>query len=164
MRKFLAAFLSVFLIAGGALAANPIPYFTGAGGTNPSTFPADMPDLNALIQTLNTQGAQNLGTGPCTATGTSPQTCNGQRGLVTTGTLTTAAAAAASFTINDSSVASTSVVLCMNDGYSGTVTTNGNPVIAQCVPGAGTITVSIYNAAAANALNGTVTIGFMVLN
>lgn len=98
----------------------------------------------------------------CSATGTSPQTCNGAWGKVTTGTLTTAAATAATFTINNSSVSATSWVSCQLNGYSGTVTTNGWPEILYCTPGAGTITVTFLNGHATAALSGTLTIGFDV--
>jgi hypothetical protein len=100
----------------------------------------------------------------CTVTGTSPQTCNATSGAVTTGTLTTAAATNAAYTINNSAVAATSRVNCQVLGYSGTIVTNGYPQIISCVPGAGTITVNLTNTHAANALNGTVVIGFWVVN
>lgn len=102
--------------------------------------------------------------GVCTITGTTPQTCNAMSGVVTTGTLTTAAATNAAFTINNSSVVAASRVHCTNLGYSGTLVTNGYPLFLTCVPGAGTITVNITNTHAANALNGTVAIGFTVIN
>lgn len=100
----------------------------------------------------------------CTATGASPQTCNSNRGIVTSGTLTTAASTAATYTINDSSVVATSLILCTNQGYSGTYITNGVPEILDCKAGAGTITVDFANTNATNALNGTVKFGFSVLN
>lgn len=99
----------------------------------------------------------------CTVTGTSPQTCNGAWGRVTTGTLTTAAATAATYTINNNAVADSSAsILCNFTAYSGTVTTNGQPVILYCTPAAGSITVTFLNAHATNALNGTLTIDFQV--
>lgn len=105
-----------------------------------------------------------LGQTICTVTGASPQTCNGQRGIVTSGTLTTAAATNAAYTINNSSVTASSLVQCTVQGYSGTLVTNGYPTIMSCVPGSGAITVNITNTHAANALSGTVAIGFAVLN
>lgn len=100
----------------------------------------------------------------CTVTGASPQTCNSISGAVTTGTLTTAAATNAAYTINNNTVVAASRVKCQIMGYSGTIVTNGYPQIITCVPGAGTITVNITNTHAANALSGTVVIGFMVWN
>lgn len=102
---------------------------------------------------------------PCTVSGGTPQTCNGLRGVVTTGTLTTGTNAnAAAYTIANSSVTSASVVQCTVDAYSGTVGTNGTPVITQCVPGSSQIVVNIRNVDGTNALNGTVGIGFLVSN
>lgn len=102
---------------------------------------------------------------PCTASGSTPQTCNGLRGVVTTGTLTTGTNAnAAAYTISNSSVTAASVVQCTVDAYSGTVGTNGTPVITQCVPGSSSIVVNIRNVDGTNALNGTVGIGFLVAN
>ena len=100
----------------------------------------------------------------CTASGATPQTCNGQRGTVTTNSLSTAAATDASYVINNSSVSSASLVVCSINAYSGTLSTNGDPVVTQCVPGSGTITVNVRNVHAANALSGTVAISFAVQN
>lgn len=105
-----------------------------------------------------------LGQTICTSSGATPQTCNGQRGIATTNSLTTAAATNAAYVINNSSVTASSLVQCTNQGYSGTLVTNGYPIIMSCVPGSGTITVNITNTHAANALSGTVAIGFTVLN
>ena len=125
--------------------------------------------LGADIWTDHTNYIANGGYGStggvatCTAAGTSAQTCNGSLGVVTTGVLTTASSTAASaYTISNSSVTSASVIQCMVDAYSGTVHTNGTPAITQCVPGTGTIAVSIQNVDTANALSGTVGIGFRV--
>jgi hypothetical protein len=112
-------------------------------------------------------GGPSLGmvyTDSCTATGTTPQTCNGMRGVVTTGTLTTAAATASSYVINNNKALASSVVLCFLQAYSGTLVTNGYPTLFSCAPGAGTITVNFANTHAANALNGTLAIGFQVVD
>lgn len=123
--------------------------------------PFTIVDPSQQLGNLNTIIAGVNGT-PCSATGASPQTCNGTRGTVTTGTLATAAATNAAFTINNSAVAANSQIVCSVLAYSGTIVTNGYPTIMTCVPTAGVITVNITNTHAANALNGTVTIGFVV--
>lgn len=112
----------------------------------------------------NGTGIVLLGQALCSASGATPQTCNGQRGIVTTNSLSTAAATDASFVVNDSSVTASSLVQCTAQAYSGTLVTNGYPVIMTCVPGSGTITVHITNTHPSNALAGTVKIGFTVLN
>jgi hypothetical protein len=110
-------------------------------------------------------GGPSLGmvyTDACTVTGATPQTCNGMRGVVTTGTLTTAAVTAATYTVNNSRALATSVMSCDIGAYSGTWVTNGIPVIGSCAPGAGTITFTLVNVHAANALNGTLTLHFTI--
>lgn len=140
-------------------AAAGSPPAIGIGGGQYAT-----PDTNQsiLIQGAGT-GIAKLGQTICTASGATPQTCNGQRGIVTTGTLATATLTDASFVINNSSVTASSLVAVTDEGYSGTLVTNGLPVLTTAVPGSGTITVHITNFGA-NALNGTVAIGFVVLN
>lgn len=139
-------------------------YVYGNIAANAPTVGAQGSDSNINLSVLpKGTGKVTLGAF-CTVTGSTPQTCNGLRGIVTTGTLTTAAVTDASFVINDTSVAATSMVQCTDQGYSGTLVTNGEPVITTCVPGTGTITVHITNVHATNALNGTVQIGFAVLN
>lgn len=100
----------------------------------------------------------------CTVSGATPQTCNGKSGVVTTASLSTAAATNAAYVINNTSVVATSRVNCQVMAYSGTIVTNGYPQIVSCVAGAGTITVNLTNTHAANALSGTVAIGFNVVN
>lgn len=100
----------------------------------------------------------------CTGSGATPQTCNGQRGVVTTASLSTAAATATTYVINNNAVTTASVIDCFSQGYSGTYVTNGYPELLECKPGAGTITVGVVNTHAANALSGTIAIGFVVAN
>lgn len=100
----------------------------------------------------------------CTVSGATPQTCNAMRGAVTSASLTTAALTNAAYVINNNKVLTTSVVTCVLLGYSGTIVTNGIPAIVTCVPAAGTITANITNLHGTNALSGTVTIGFSIVD
>ena len=165
MKRFLGllavlATAAVFAVSGvQPAAANPMPYITAP--TNP---PEGANLLNQLIATLNASASMPPLAYNCTASGATPQTCNGLRGIVTTNSLSTAAATNAAYVINDSSVTAASLVDCQDIAYSGTLVTNGYPTIMSCVPGAGTITVNITNTHAANALSGTVQIGFKVWN
>ena len=133
-----------------------------------ATFPVLLAPAGA--DTNISLGLAGKGTGTvnfstiATATGATPQTANGQNGIVTTGTLTTAAATAATYVINNSSVTASSLILVTNQGYSGTLVTNGYPVIFSAVAGSGTITINFANTHAANALNGTLKFGFTVFN
>lgn len=117
---------------------------------------------NLSVAGLGT-GIVQLGQALCTASGATPQTCNGQRGLVTTNSLSTAATTDATFQINDNSVTAASMIQCTLDTYSGTMVTNGIPVVTLCVPASGNITVHITNVGA-NAMGGTVGIAFVVMN
>ena len=146
-----------------------------AGGIQsmPTTAPFNEPSQtvatwNAFVQYLNgTAGLYTAGTAPtgtalpsigafCSASGGTPQTCNGQRGVITTNSLATAASTAANFVINNS-------LITANNACTATIgntTSTGTPTIAQVVTGAGTITVNIANVATAAALNNTVNINF----
>ena len=153
-------------LVGNSSHENDIAIVSGTPGSGPTIKPGG-PSSDANVN-INVQGAGTgivaLGQPICTITGVTPQTCNGQRGIVTTGTLTTAGVTSASFTINNSSVSATSMIQCTINSYSGTISTNGVPMITQCVPGAGSFVVNIYNAHATNALNGAVGIGFVILH
>jgi hypothetical protein len=139
------------------------PGATGTGVTLSVGGPSADANAPLLVQGVGT-GIVRLGQTICTSSGSTPQTCNGQRGIATTNSLSTAAATNAAYVINNSSVTTSSLVECTDQAYSGTLVTNGYPVIMSCVPGTGTITVNITNTHAANALSGTVQIGFAVLN
>ena len=153
-------------LVGNSSHVNDVTVTSGVTGTAPtikSGGSGSDPNVNLNVQGAGT-GIVALGQPICRITGTTPQICNGQRGIVTTGTLTTAAQTSASYTITNSSVTASSLVTCMVNAYSGTIDTNGDPMTTQCVPGSGSIVVNIYNAAPVNALNGAVGIGFVVLN
>lgn len=134
-----------------------------------------VPTLNVLIQQLNGVASPNGGyaTQPgnvislgqyCTASGATPQTCNGQRGQAVTNSLSTAASSAANYVLNDSSITAANVCRANVVAYSGTFHTNGQPYIATVTPGTGTLTFSIANGDATNALSGTVTFTFDCVN
>jgi hypothetical protein len=168
MRKIIAALLALALSSIAALAGG-IPFFPA--GPVPDTA-AIITALNQWIQTLNGLATPLNNNTPavvaagsfCTATGVSPQTCNAQRGLVTTGTLTTAAATNANFVINNSVVLASSVCEANVVSYSGTLVTNGYPVVMISGTAAGVLTVALTNVHPSNALNGAVGIGFMCYN
>jgi hypothetical protein len=136
------------VLAGGSAQAAQFPTI------NPQScqIPAACADMNVQIVTP--------GNGTfCSATGATPQTCNGTRGSVVTNALAGATLTSQNYVINNSSVTAASVVSCQVLAYSGTIITNGIPIITGCTAGAGTITVAITNTGA-NAEAGTVTIGF----
>jgi hypothetical protein len=98
------------------------------------------------------------GTGVSTA---GAATVNAQVGQITTEALTTAAGATYTFTLTNSLIRATSVVL-VTVGR-GTATT-GEPVVQFLTPAAGSAVILVRNVAAAAALNGTITVNFAVFN
>ena len=145
-----------------AAAVNYAVVHGAATGSAPSISAAGSDSAVNLQLSAQSTGTVLLGT-LCQVSGATPQTCNGQRGLAGfTGLTTAASTAAAAQVIDDNVVTSTSVVECTINGYGGTIHTNGVPVITQCVPGSGTITVQIQNVDTLNALSGTITVGFVV--
>lgn len=96
-----------------------------------------------------------------TATSTAgAATINHQSGVVTTEALTTAAASAYAFTLTNSRITTSSIVLLQLMG--GTNTTRG--IELRAIPGTGSATLSLYNNnVAGTALNGTLIFGFVVI-
>jgi hypothetical protein len=86
-------------------------------------------------------------------------TANKMSGVITTDSLSTAAGSSRSITINDSEVTASSVVEVT---WAGGTDTAGTPVI-EAVPGAGTITITLYNDAASAAFSGTFVLDFEVM-
>jgi hypothetical protein len=83
-------------------------------------------------------------------------------GQVTSGNQTNAAGATSSITITDANITTTSKIVASLDAYSGTIGTNGVPVLVKVIPGAGSATAIIVNVHASNALNGTVKINYQI--
>lgn len=97
-----------------------------------------------------------------TATGAAnAATLNGQAGVVTTEALTTAALTDISYAIANNRVKAGDIVIpVLGNGTN----SQGSPVILTTVVTNGTITLKIRNAHATQALNGTLTISFFVIN
>jgi hypothetical protein len=102
------------------------------------------------------------GTGTANAGNSYIVTIDKMAGRVATDSLTTAAGAAQTVTINStlSKVTATSIVLVTMNGGTNTA---GTPVF-KAVPGANQIVITITNKHAADAFNGTFDLGFVVFN
>lgn len=87
-------------------------------------------------------------------------TLNKMAGKITTNSMTTAALGSFTLTVTNSTVASADMVFCSLAIGS---LTNGTPIIRAVTPGSGSFTVSIYNAHATSAFNGTVVVSFFVV-
>lgn len=130
--------------------------------------------INTLINQLNGVPAYapvtSLGLGQaCSASGVTPGTpvtCNGQRGILTTATMTTAALSSQSLLINSNTVNLNSLCVANLTNYSGTFSTAGIPIVYALVTSsvAGQIQLFIGNVSTANALSGVLTIGFYCYN
>ena len=85
---------------------------------------------------------------------------NAASGIVTTVSATTAADASSSFTVTNTSVLATSIVLANIVNYAGT---DGVPSVIVEDIAAGSFKITIYNGHSTDALNGVLKIGFVVL-
>jgi len=113
----------------------------------PSTF-------NKGIIYGNKAGTVTQITSPTTAV-----TSNAVAGSITTVSETVAAGANATFVFNNSFITSTSQVYVQISSYAGA----GVPMIFTNTPGAGTVNIVVFNAAAATALNAVITFAFIVV-
>jgi hypothetical protein len=114
-------------------------------------------DLTALDSLTFTKGSVTQATNITTAV-----TLNTPSGIITTLTATTAATSDTTFTVNNSSVTTSSIVNVNILSYSGDIGTNGFPVVVANNVVAGAFDITIGNIGAA-ALSGTFTIGFTVV-
>lgn len=120
----------------------------------------------ALFSVQPSQAQTRIGQATVTqgTNATTAVTINKPAGVITTVSLTNAAGISTSFTVNNSDVEAGSQVSANVQGYSGTVTTNGIPYAWVDTVAAGSFVVRVTNLGAANALAGTVKIGFRVNN
>ena len=100
----------------------------------------------------------DLATSSGTGTGNTP-TINADSGTATSAAETTAAGGTATITITNSRVTTASIVHATICGGSNT---GGTPVLLKAVPTANTLTVTIYNAHASDAFNGTLEVAFTI--
>lgn len=101
--------------------------------------------------------ALGVRTGTATATA-GAATLNAESGVVTSESITTAAAASYTLTITNDKIKATDMV--MASVAMGTATT-GEPVISRVTPANGSLVIIVRNNAAAAALNGTIKVSFV---
>lgn len=99
-------------------------------------------------------------TGAATST-VGAATINAQCGQITTEALTTAAGATYTMTLTNTVITAASIVLVSVGKGTDTA---GMPVVAFVTPAAGSAVIILQNIHASAALNGTITINFMVFN
>lgn len=102
--------------------------------------------------------SMDVATGTATSTANAA-TINAQTGMITTEALTTAAGATYTMTLTNSYISASSIVLVTVGKGTDTA---GMPTVAFVTPAAGSAVIILQNIHAANALNGTIKIGFKV--
>lgn len=138
------------MVVTGALTVDGATTFTGA-----STFAGNATITGTFIAE---GGMSQAGTATAVA---EAATLNGVSGKITTEALTTAQNLFYTLTLTNSSIAAADgLIVTVGNGTN----TQGTPMVATATPGAGTATILIQNKhATAQALNGTLTVTFMVL-
>ena len=109
-----------------------------------------------VVQTDGSGAAITTGTATATA---GAATLNTDQGIITSESLTTAAAAAYTLTLTDSKIAATDQIYA---SVANGTNTQGIPIVGRCTAGAGSATILVYNLHASQALNGTIKISFNV--
>lgn len=102
----------------------------------------------------------DVDTGMATSTA-GAATINVQTGIITTEALATAAGATYTMTLTNAAITANAIVFVTVG--KGTATT-GEPVVQFVTPATGSCVILIRNVSAAAALNGTIKIGFLVMN
>lgn len=91
-------------------------------------------------------------------------TCNGSGCMITVTGLTTLLNANSASTIKNNYVSASSSIIATLNNYSGTLSTNGIPVVSVSGIALGSFTLNISNAHATNALAGDVTVFVQIIN
>ena len=108
-------------------------------------------------------GSESIGTVSQATNITTGVVLNRRKGVITTQAASAAADASHTFTVTNSLATATSIIHVNIDNYSGTIGTNGNPVVNVDNRTAGTFDIIITNTHSANALNGTLVISYEII-
>lgn len=134
------------------------------GGTG-NNQPARASDVNPIIDWINNRSDVNTVANIAASAGTNTAqtvTLNAISGTITTdaANTTTAGLATLAITVTNAYCTANSTILIQ---IAGGAYTNGVPMAVRAVPSAGSFVISIYNAASGVALNGSVTLKFIIL-
>ena len=130
-----------------------------------------VPTFNAFIAMLNGNASPitaNVAPGTiafgtlCTASGATPQTCNGQRGAVTFTGVTVTNAATATVVVNDAQVAAASI--CTASIINNANAAQSTPFVSTLTPAAGTLTAILGNGSATSTGSVSIVVGFNCVN
>ncbi|MDR3512635.1 MAG: hypothetical protein P4L73_13450 [Caulobacteraceae bacterium] len=142
------------LAPAGAIAQNTPCYMTSQGARWEIGSGCTLDVASGGVITSSGKGAATANAGNSYAV-----TVNAMSGVVTTDSLSTAAAGSQAITVSDSAVNASSIVLVSRSGGTNSA---GTPVI-KAVPGSGSITITLDNKHASAAFNGTFVLTFLVL-
>jgi hypothetical protein len=127
---------------------------------NAASFNGNITLGNAATDTITT----TKGTVTQATNITTGVTLNATNGRITTQAATAAAGASQTFTVSNNLVSAGSVILLTIQDYAGTFTTNGIPIVnVDNVVADTSFDIVVSNGHSANALNGALIIGFLVL-
>jgi len=134
----------------------PMAYAIGRFFSNPTGLLTLVWTDNQAFDAPTSSGTVSIAQG---GTGT----LNADTGVITVTGLTAASGAIVQVTVNNNKVAANSTVLISGNNYSGTWSTNGEPMpMAATITGAGVMVIRIGNFHPANALSGNLSISFRV--
>jgi hypothetical protein len=142
-------------------------YFLGTLITNARIYSSKIDEIITRLNSItDTEGKLTLSTGVVTqiTSITTGVTLNKASGTITTVSSTLAGGTATAFTVTNNSVKSNSVILATITGYSGTLLTNGYPILLNVTPSSGSFVLNIMNIHTSNALAGTLKISFTILS
>lgn len=156
-------------IAGAAISTTELGFLDGVTAGTATASKALVVDANKDIATIRnatvtglvfaTGGTIDSDSGTATATA-GAATVSKMAGVVTTESLTTAAAAAYTLTLTNTTIAATDMVFA---SVANGTNSAGIPIVGKITPGSGSCTIGIENQHTANAFNGTLKISFLVI-
>jgi len=156
-------------IGGYAMSAAELAFLDGVTAGTVTASKAVVVDANKDVSELRNLTATNhiIGVGgtinadSSTATATAgAATLSKMAGVVTSESLTTAAAAAYTLTLTNTVIAATDLVFV---SVANGTNSAGIPVVGRVTPGSGSCTILIENQHGADAFNGTIKISFLVI-
>lgn len=156
-------------IGGYAMSAAELAFLDGVTAGTVTASKAVVVDANKDIATIRNAtvtglvfaagGTIDSDSGTATASA-GAATVSKMAGVVTTESLTTAAAAAYTLTLTNTTIAAADMVFA---SVANGTNSAGIPIVGKITPGSGSCTILIENQHAANAFNGTLKISFLVI-
>lgn len=119
-------------------------------------------DVNPIIDYLDARAGINAGAVTQATSTSTAVTLNSYAGVITMFAGSITANNSVSFTLNNTSITSTSIVVAVVSGFQGTLGTNGYPAVTAVYPANGSATIQVSNIAAAGTGANSIKISFIV--